>query len=84
METSYQQSLEKRVFPFQRDFLGKCEKYLDSHTIEGSSNWRREGIAFDVEIEFFYSIPGETEKKRYYAKYYYHRDTKRMVKRDYV
>jgi hypothetical protein len=74
----------KRVFPIQRDFLGKCQDDLYSYMIQESANWRREGIAFDVEVEFFYSMPGEQEATKYSARYYYHRESGQMVKRSYT
>jgi hypothetical protein len=72
----------KTILPIQRDFLGKCQEDLYVHRIQDSPNWRREGILLDVEVEFFYSVPGQKEKDRYYTKQYYDPETKQMVKRD--
>lgn len=65
-----------------RDFLGKCEKYTDRYRIEESANWRREGIRFEVHVEFFYTVPGEQEPQQYNAKYRYDRENRQMLKVD--
>ena len=64
--------------------LGNCENYTDSYLIEDSANSHGQGIAFDVHVEFFYTSVGEDTPQQYSAKYYYHRQSKRMIKRDYV
>ena len=61
---------QKNIFPIERDFLG-AKDYLDTQTIEGSQQWRREGIRFDVKVEFWYSIPTEPEKRHYQQTFRY-------------
>ena len=74
----------KRVFEIARDFLGHCDQYAQTHQINESVNWPDHALTFDVEVDFFYTIPGEKAPGHYSAKYYYHAETGRMIKRDYV
>jgi len=80
---------QKRVFLLQKDFLGGCEVYSNEYLFQQSCNWRREGIAFDVEIELFYSLPSlptaknktaPYEKERYKAIWRYDASGRQMVK----
>jgi len=73
---------EKRVSQIRRDFLGRCEKYLDSYLIPESGGWGRQGAPFDVKIEFFYTIPGEEQTQYYGARYTYNRDKQQIVRQD--
>ena len=73
---------EKRVRDIRRDFLGKREKYTDRYRIEESANWRREGIRFDVEVEFLYAFPGERDPQRYTAQYRYDPEKRQMLKNE--
>jgi hypothetical protein len=64
--------------PIDRDFLGTCEKYLDSYCIEESCDWHREDIRFDVEIEFDYLTLPNDEERHYSAAYSYDTQSQKL------
>jgi len=73
---------EQQLRSISRDFLGKGEKYMDRYRIEESANWRRDGIRFEVHVEFFYTVPGQQEPQQYIAQYDYDRESRQMLKVD--
>jgi hypothetical protein len=67
--------------PLDRDFLGGCENYTETHRIAESPNWgNRAGIFIKIEVKFCYSVGSATEEKQYRAIYNYDRDHKKMIK----
>jgi hypothetical protein len=76
------QTDKKIVLQISRDFLGNCDAYVIDYLIPESSDWGRYGFGFDVNIEFFYLIPGDPETHRYEAHYAYESRKKQMIRKD--
>jgi hypothetical protein len=73
---------EKFVREIHWDFLGKCERRTDTRRIDESANWHRQGVSFDVDVEFIYRVPGENQPCQYIAKYRYAKESRQMIKVD--
>lgn len=68
--------------PLHRDFLGRCENYIESHRLADSPNWRREGLWLNVEVDFYYLAFSDAQPQRCRRRYKYDPDSKRMVPDD--
>jgi hypothetical protein len=66
--------------PLLKDFLGKCQRYSSIRQIDESANWPRQGVTFDLEVEFYYIIPGNGDRERYTAKYRYEGESRRTLR----
>jgi hypothetical protein len=61
----------KTAHPFQRDFLGKCDKFRSEYTMTESANWPKT-VTFDIVVDFHYKTPGHPEEREHFeATYHY-------------
>jgi hypothetical protein len=70
----------KALFPIQRDFLGKCEKHTHTYKINESGNWPPHSVPIEVDIEFYYTLPGTPDREQYNATYRYDTDSRQMLR----
>jgi hypothetical protein len=59
----------RTAHPFQRDFLGKCDKFCSEYMIAESSNWLKT-VTFDIIVDFYYMTPGQPEEREHFEATY--------------
>lgn len=68
------------VFPLQREFLGNCEHYTKTEFLNESAGVGWKDIAFDIRVDFYYSVPGVPNEQRYHQNYRYDRSSGQTIK----
>jgi hypothetical protein len=62
-------AMMRTACPFQRDFLGKCDKFRSEYTITESSNWSK-AVTFEIIVDFYYMTPGQPKERQHFEATY--------------